>query len=141
MQLDEHLYKPVELALFIFRCITRDIRQMLCARKRKTRSENENRNTHSGNLQVLPPSLQPSAIRRRTQLPPCRLCLRLCPPVRGRARRCALDASTAVGCHVVSKSLRHKGRMAEQHREVVAITQVFKGLCGVLDCKLGDGGL
>jgi hypothetical protein len=110
----------------------------VCGRER-ARSENENRNTHSGNLQVLPPSLQPSAIRWRTHLPPCRL--PLCPPLRGRARLRAFDASTAVGNHVVSKSLRHKGRMAEQHREVVAVAQVFEGLCGVLDCKLRDGGL
>jgi hypothetical protein len=34
MQLDEHLYKSVELALFIyFRFITRDIRQVLCVRE------------------------------------------------------------------------------------------------------------
>lgn len=61
--------------------------------------------------------------------------------MRAGARRRALDASTAVGYRVVTESLRHKGRMAEQHREVVAVTQVFEGLGGVLDCKLRDGGL
>ena len=105
---------------------------MLCVRERIE-------NTHSGDLQVLPPSLQPSTIGRRTHLPPRSLPLR---PLCRRARCRALDASnasTAVGHRVVSESLRHKGRMAEQHREVVAVAQVFEGLCGVLDRELRDG--
>jgi hypothetical protein len=39
-----------------------------------------------------------------------------------------------VGYRVGAEGFRHEGRMAEQHHEVVAVAQVFEGLCGILDC-------
>ena len=91
-------------------------------------------NTHPGNLQILPPSFQPRAIRRRTQLAPGRLLA----PSFPRARR-APDAPAAVGYRVGAEGLGHEGGVAEQHHEVVAVTQVFERLGRVLDRQLGDG--
>jgi len=45
-----------------------------------------------------------------------------------------------VGYRGITKTLGYEGRMAEQHRKVVAVAQIFEGLCGVFNRKLGDGG-
>jgi len=46
-----------------------------------------------------------------------------------------------MGYSVGAETLRHEGSVAEQHREVVAVAQVLKGLCGVFHRQLGYRGL
>ncbi len=130
VQLDEHLDEPVELAL-------ND--RIVSSRKHEIRGRGNEKtwngggDAHPGDLQILPPSLHPRAVCRRTQLARRRLL-----PLLARVRTYAPDAPAAVGYCAGAEALRHEGRMAEQHREVVAVSQVLEGLCGVLDCQLGD---
>ena len=132
VQLDEHLDEPVELALNdrIVRFIAKSTKSEGVETRRLGTGGGD---AHPGDLQILPPSLHPRAVCRRTQLAPRRLL-----PLLARVRACAPDAPAAVGYCVGAEALRHEGRMAEQHREVIAVSQVLEGLCGVLDSQLGD---
>jgi hypothetical protein len=99
----------------------------------------EQQYAHPSDLQLLPPSLQPRAICRRAQFAARRRRFLLPFLPRGSAR--PPDATATVGYHVGAETLGHKCCVTQQHREVVAVTQVLEGLCGVFDRQLGDRGL